>query len=256
MRQWNAHYRDELHDLDIVIVNEEADKYDNLTFTIDGITFVGGDLSDFELKDPAQVELAKDRFHLLKWGGYVTEINRAMPYSYDLQRYSLYVEIPVTVVRTADGTLTEGILHIGYCLLPHDMTKVQVRTYCDDQRVWRDDQQVTDFRLVVDGEEFPVPCKSLWFDTNLLKLCRMIAPKYQLRCCYTCQWSDYSPYGSDDFGTMLCYKANQEEYLKVNGKDDYFAHLETLPCEQRQETYLCPDFAPRVRCGGYRGYVK
>ena len=34
MKYWKAHYKDESHDEDILIANEEADKYDNLTFTI------------------------------------------------------------------------------------------------------------------------------------------------------------------------------------------------------------------------------
>lgn len=82
------------------------------------------------------------------------------------------------------------------------------------------------------------------------------ADKYRLKCCFTCQWSDYSPYGSDDFGTMLCYRAHKEEYLRVNTKNDYFEHLEGLPVEQRQETYICPDFAVRDQCEGYRGFVE
>ena len=49
MRYWKAHYRDEFHDEDILIANEEADKYDNLSFTIDGVTFQGGDISGCEL---------------------------------------------------------------------------------------------------------------------------------------------------------------------------------------------------------------
>ena len=55
---------------------------------------------------------------------------------------------------------------------------------------------------------------------------------------------------------MLCYRANQEEYLRVNTKNDYFEHLEELPNEQRQETYVCPDFAVRDQCEGYRGFVE
>ena len=62
MRYWKAHYRDEFHDEDILIANEEADKIHNLTFTIDGITFWGGDISDFELKDRDQAEAAQQRF--------------------------------------------------------------------------------------------------------------------------------------------------------------------------------------------------
>ena len=255
MRHWKAHYRDELHDEDIVIVNEEADKYDNLTFTIDGVAFQGGSISDFTLKDPAQLEQAQSRFRLLKWGGHMAEINHTSPYTYDLQRYALDVQIPIRVIRTADGSETEGILHVGCRYVPHDIAKTQCRIYCDDQRVWRDDQEVTDFRLTVDGKAFSVPCEDLWFDTNLAELCRLIGPEYRLRCCYTCQWSDYSPYGSDDFGTMLCYRAHKELYLTVSSKAEYLERLDALPCEQRQETYLCPDFAEREQCEGYRGFV-
>lgn len=256
MKQWKAHYRDAHHDLDILIHNEESDKFDNLTFSIDGFTFIGGDLSSFELKDAAQYDLAKERFSLMKWGGDISAIGHSMPYRYDLQRYSLSVQIPIRTVRTADASITEGILYVGYRYVPHDPNTIQSRIYCDDQRVYRDDLEVTEFRFVVDDETFSVPCDSLWFEPNLLALCRMLGPRYQLRCCYTCQWSDYSPYGSDDFGTMLCYRAHKAEYLKVNDKDDYFEHLESLPCEQRQETYLCPDFTPRSRCEGYRGYLE
>jgi hypothetical protein len=111
-------------------------------------------------------------------------------------------------------------------------------------------------RRAHDSEEFSVSCESLWFEGNLQELCRLMEQIYELRCCFTCQWSDYSPYGSDDFGTMLCYRAHKAEYLKVNDKDDYLERLSGLTCEQRQETYICPDFVPRDQCEGYRGYVK
>ena len=256
MKYWKAHYKDEFHDEDILIANEEADKFDNLTFTIDGITFWGGDISSFELKEPSQVEMARQRFSLLKWGGTMSEINHTSPYGYTLQRYALNMQIPIQVFRTADGSGIEGVLHVGYRYVPHNMEKVQIRFYCDDRRVWPDDLEVTDFRLCVDGEEFSVACEDLWFESNLQELIRLMAPEYRLKCCFTCQWSDYSPYGSDDFGTMLCYRANQEEYLRVNTKNDYFEYLEELPAEQRQETHICPDFAVRDQCEGYRGFVE
>ena len=256
MKYWKAHYRDEFHNEDILIVNEEADKIHNLTFTIDGVTFQGGDISSFELKEPSQVERAQERFSLLKWGGTMSEINHTSPYVYTLQRYALNIQIPIQVVRTADGSGVEGVLHVGYRYVSHDMEKFQIRWSCDDQRVWADDLEVTDFRLCVDGEEFSVSCKNLWFERNLQELIRLMAPKYRLKCCFTCQWSDYSPYGSDDFGTMLCYRAHKEEYLRVTCQNDYIEHLEELPNEQRQETYVCPDFAVRDQCEGYRGFVE
>jgi hypothetical protein len=227
-----------------------------LTFTIDGVTFQGGDISIFELKDQSQVGKAQERFSLIKWGGTMSMFNHTTPYVYALQRYALNIQIPIQVVRTADGSGVEGVLHVGYRDVPHDMEKVQSRFYCDDRRVWPDDLEVTDFRLCVDGEEFSVSCKNLWFERNLQELIRLMAPEYRLKCCFTCQWSDYSPYGSDDFGTMLCYRAHKEEYLRVNEKADYFAYLEGLPVEQRQETYVCPDFTVRDQCEGYRGFVE
>ena len=256
MKYWKAHYKDEFHDEDILIANEEADKFDNLTFTIDGITFLGGDISSFDLKDSEQVGMAQQRFSLLKWGGTMSEINHTSPYGYTLQRYALNMQIPIQVLRTADSSEFAGILHVGYRYVPHDMEKVQIRFYCDDRRVWPDDLEVTDFRLCVDGEEFSVAYEDLWFESNLQELIRLMAPEYRLKCCFTCQWSDYSPYGSDDFGTMLCYRAHKEEYLRVNTKNDYFEYLEELPAEQRQETYVCPDFAVRDQCEGYRGFVE
>ena len=46
-------------------------------------------------------------------------------------------------------------------------------------------------------------------------------------------------------------------YLKVNGKNDYFSYLSNNPKDYdlKQETYLCEKYEIRNRCGGYRGYV-
>ena len=72
----------------------------------------------------------------------------------------------------------------------------------------------------------------------------------------TCQYSDYSPYGNDDYGTMLCYKKHKSEYLKVNDKYSYFEYLEGVECEVRQETYLCDEYEKRNQCEGYQGFVE
>lgn len=53
----------------------------------------------------------------------------------------------------------------------------------------------------------------------------------------------------------LRYCRHKEECLKVNSKDDYFAFLEDKDFDGRQETYLCSQYSPRNRAGGYRGYV-
>ena len=43
--------------------------------------------------------------------------------------------------------------------------------------------------------------------------------------------------------------------LKVNDKDSFFEYVEDLDYELKCETDLCKEFAPRILCEGYRGYV-
>lgn len=68
-------------------------------------------------------------------------------------------------------------------------------------------------------------------------------------------YSDYSPYGSDDYGLMLCFCRHKNDCLKVNSKDDFFSFLEGKDCDGRQETYLCGHYCLRDKASGYRGFV-
>jgi len=73
-----------------------------------------------------------------------------------------------------------------------------------------------------------------------------------LKSCYTCQYSDYSVYGSQVFGSMLCFRNHKEAYLQVKDKDEYM-HLMDQYERMVQETYLCDDFEHRRKGTGYRG---
>lgn len=132
----------------------------------------------------------------------------------------------------------------------------------DDKRIYLDDEIVYNFSLTIGNEHFNINKEnekqqelSLYFESNLLKLSKRIQEKYRFQCCFTCQYSDYSPYGNDDYGSMLCYKKHKQEYLKVNCKDDFFQYLEGIDYEGRQETYLCEEYEPRIYCEGYRGKI-
>ena len=219
MQYWKAHYKDALHDADITIINTEEDyAADPLSFTLDGITFRGASISAFQLADETQYEEAKEKFSLLKWGGHNEKFHIKMPYSYDLQRYALAVEIPVSVYRKRDGESVLGMICFACQYMEHDVVNPQCIYQCDDVRVYRDDALVSDFFI-------------------------------------TCQYSDYSPYGNDDYGAMSCYCRHKEDCLKVNNKQDYFRYLEGKDFDGRQETYLCEQYCPRSQAGGYRGFV-
>ena len=255
---WKAHYTDEHHDLDIDILNTEEDyRTVPLSFCINGISFSGTSLGDFQLCDSAMYETAQKEFHILKQGGKNIKYNfpSQTPYSYDLQRYSLDVSIPIQLFRKNDYHVVQGNLRICFTYCEHDMQKLQAIHYCDDEIVYLDDIESAVFTLNIGEKEYSVNSKDLCFEDNLLKLSQMIKSDYTLKCCFTCQYSDYSPFGNDDYGTMLCYRHHKEAYLKVNDKASYFKYIEGLDYEARQETYCCEEYTQRNQCSGYRGFV-
>ena len=254
MQYWKAHYRDTLHDTAIEIRNTEEDyNTEPLSFTLDNITFCGTSLSDFHLKDETQYVEACKKFSLLKWGGHNSKFTS--PYVYDLQGYELETEIPISVFRKRDERLITGILFLSFQCIEPDMSKPHSIRMCDDIRVYHDDVIVQEFSLSVDGICYKSIEKTLWFEAALKDICRQIKNDYYIKCCFTCQYSDYSPYGSDDYGLMLCFCRHKNDCLKVNSKDDFFSFLEGKDYDGRQETYLCEHYCLRDKASGYRGFV-
>lgn len=256
MQHWKAHYRDALHDTDIEIINTEEDyKTDPLSFTLDNITFCGTRLNDFHLADEAQYEEASRKFSLLKWGGYSSRFHITSPYQYDLQGYDLEVEIPISVFRKSDKRLITGVLFLSFKYVESDMSKPHCIQMCDDLRVYADDVIVREFSLSIDGMCHKSAEKTLYFENALNDICRQIKNDYYIRCCFTCQYSDYSPFGNEDYGIMLCFCRHKEDCLKVNSKNDFFSFLGGKDFDGRQETYLCEHYCPRNKASGYRGFV-
>lgn len=236
MQYWKAHYRDALHDTDIQIMNTEEDHGINeLSFVLDNIKFHGTSLDEFSLTDEAQYQEAAEKFCLLKYGGYHSKLHLTLPYSYELQRYELETEIPISVVRKKDNCLIMGVLLIA------------LRYY--------DALEVLEFSLFVDDICYKHTGKTMYFEGALGDICVQMKNDYHIKCCFTCQYSDYSPYGNADYGHMLCYCRQKNNYLKVNSKEEYFRFLDEKDCDIRQETYLCAQYCLRNQAGGYRGFV-
>lgn len=256
-----AHYKDRYHDTFIEIENTQGEYVsDPFSFTLDGVRFVGTSLTDFEPAEGSDTEKACEKFDIFKSGGFELDVFGAeglgVSYTYELCRYSLEADMPVRVVRRSDNSELEGQLRISFEYKEHDPEKPQGRYICDNETVYHDDLIIHCFALMVDGKEYPCSNMTPDFETALSEISRLMADEYYLKCCFTCRYSDYSPYGNDDFGTMQCFKDQKEEYLKVNTKMDYFEHLDESKCTYRQETYLCEEYAVRNKAGGYRGYVE
>lgn len=254
-----AHYRDRLHDCWVEIQNSRPDgdsgAYE-LRFELDGIWFTGANLCDFELADERQAEKAAGRFQLMKWGGYAGYGGEILPYTYELQRYAMEMEIPLLVLRRDGGEPLAGMIYFAYCMHKQDADTSRCRYRLDDREIYPDQAVCTEFRLHVDGKDFAADRPTTYFEQALLQVCEKCDGDYLPKCCFTCQYSDYSPYGCDDFGSMLCYRKHKEIYLTVNDKEGFFDRLEGLDFEVQQETGVCGEYEERTRCEGYRGMVE
>jgi hypothetical protein len=80
-----------------------------------------------------------------------------------------------------------------------------------------------------------------------------LRPDYYLKNCYGCAFSDYSPYGNDTFGTLICFRDCKSAYTAVTGKVGLLELLSRDRGLTVQETYLCDQFEERKKGTGYRG---
>ncbi|MDE6035825.1 MAG: hypothetical protein K2G36_07960 [Ruminococcus sp.] len=240
MQIWKAHYKDEFHDTDIEIFNDGKE----ISFTLDGVRFSSStSISEFEYINKEKSSEVENRFNIIKMGKYDTY--------YELQRYALDIEIPVKVIRKTDTAEITGVIDISFQLVEPDTNKPQGIFMYDDY----DDTIVKDFSLCVDGKRYSSEKNTLDFETALSDICRKIKSDYYIKSCFTCQYSEYSPYGNCEFGTMMCYRECKKNCLKINSKADYFKYLGDEDFTHRQETFLCSEYDLRNKCGGYRGFV-
>lgn len=252
---YRAHFKDAMHDMDLLLQNKMENGRFELSFTIDEITFVGTSFDDFELKDISLYQRAAERFQIQKWEGSSkkTDGDGIVHFGYTLQRYELYIAIPISVRKRDSFALVDGMLEVSYILKEYDASRYQAIFTCDQERVYMDSIICQMFCLVVEDQSYCADNFSTDFESLFLQILKKCQKAYWPRCCFTCQYSDYSPVGNDDFGTMLCYKRHKERYLTINGKQDFFRKLHGLDFDMQQETNLCEEYARRGYGHGYRG---
>ena len=89
------------------------------------------------------------------------------------------------------------------------------------------------------------------FEGELIGIQRQLPAGVYMKTCINCAYSDYSPYGQQTFGDMMCFRNMKAQYSRVASKHD-FLQLGP-PKEDVQETYVCPEFERRQPGTGYRG---
>ena len=223
MKHYNAHYKDINHDCDIVIDDDNG----TLGFTLDGISFVGTCFDDFALKEDNDIAKAAAAFAIIR--------DKSEAFLHD---YCLSVCLPMEVIETATDKPVKATLYFRL-----RVDHILQETVCED------------FRLIVGGDTFALVNPSEWFDLSLYALCQQIKDQYWLKCCFTCQYAEYSPYGGNDFGAMLCYRDHKAACLRVHDKGSYFMELGDKSYYPAEETGLCAAYEPRVKNGGLRGFA-
>ncbi len=109
------------------------------------------------------------------------------------------------------------------------------------------------FKFSFSIENVKLESKGDSFEELFDNLKETIKESYLIKNCYGCNYSDYSPYGRDSFGDMLCLKNAKDKYLKVTGKGGLFELMSNEKIIHVQETYLCDEFEFRKANIGYRG---
>lgn len=89
---------------------------------------------------------------------------------------------------------------------------------------------------IIDDEE-----RALYFESSLISLQKKIPIEYKINSCLFCALSHYSVYGSDKYGTLICYKELKDKILSVNNKND-LVDLTDNKGFNVQETFYCPEF--------------
>jgi hypothetical protein len=67
-----------------------------------------------------------------------------------------------------------------------------------------------------------------------------------IKCCTNCTYSEYSPFGCEDYGDLMCFKNSKEAWEKIGyqGLKDT-ENWDNLIIEKTQEAFWCGEFKKR-----------
>ncbi|SHM14971.1 DUF6304 family protein [Chitinophaga sp. CF418] len=210
-----AVYTDKHGSIQTTINNDSV----TLSIELDGIVFSGDTFIYFQ---PETTLALPGRFTLGELG--------------QLTDYTLSCRIPISTWK--EGIQIPGVL----------LTQVEYK-----EAATRLDYNAPYFHFSFELEEETIQIGKLSQFEGVFEILREKLPEnIDIKTCYTCLYSDYSVYGNDIFGTMLCFRNAKDKYVKVKDKDEYMDMMDDFD-RIVQETYLCEDFTPRIKGTGYRG---
>lgn len=257
MEIWQAHYQDQFHDLPCSIENHWGNNQaeDVFKMCIDGITFVGSDLDDWELskvENEENIDSIAKKFSLLKYG------YQEKGYHFMLQSYKLNIKIPTVIFSFEKQCRISSEINVAF-KNTSDSKEIRGRYPVDDKYTIPNASICEKFNLTIENLCFSAEKPSTFFEESFQAICNQLNGKYYLCNCFGCLYSDYHPCGQGNIGSICCFEKNKENYLRVYSKYEGEYTIWDAFDEggiQCQETNLCEYFVPRINClGGYRGEI-
>lgn len=212
---WAAVFTDAVGSTEALISNDGA----RVHLRVLGVRFAGAWLDDFA---PVGNEPVPGRLRLHRG---------------DLCDYRLEFRVPMTVREGADDVATA----LDVCVELGPPTERGGLSH-----------EWVQLRLSFDGAEEYTTRRHDLFETALDEVREHLGAGSLLKCCFGCDFSDYSPYGNGMFGTLYCFRTAKEQYRRVVGKDEIF-ELWDEAAGAVQETWLCEEWEARAANRGYRG---
>lgn len=224
----NTTYTDQSGSIKTTITNTfQEGESGQLFMNLDGVHFEGCSFDDFELVNPSSYSPEQlQRFTL-------------NPSFQELCNCTLEFVIPTVIINKKQE---EILCDLVVCL---QLGKPSANGGID--------AEMATFKLLVDNKTYEG--QGGFFEMGLDAIKKGLDDDYKIKTCYGCQYADYSPYGQGFFGSMMCFKKQQQAYLELSNnfsKDDYFEVIDNGYILV-QETYCCNQFEPRTKGMGYRG---
>lgn len=184
----------------------------SLTISIRGVRFEGH-FWELRLID-ADSELIRQQFELID--GLDVEGNPTQI----LANFSLWVKIPIKVV-TLDGEELDALVEVD--------KRAQTQLY---------------FLIGGRGAKF----KRNNFEQGLSKEFTKPFQIQHVKCCLNCKFSEYSPFGHEPFGDLMCFKNCKTEWANIGYHGLYSAEnwSNLLGRIYVQETYRCEEFEAKA----------
>ena len=96
-------------------------------------------------------------------------------------------------------------------------------------------------KIIIDGETYYLGRPN--FEYGLNPIFTKLPNIEYIKCCTNCAYSEYSPFGCEDYGDLMCFKNSKETWEKIGyqGLKDT-ENWDKLIIEKTQEAFWCEEF--------------